>query len=82
MSFSMVSREQEENVTAQSSRLDQVTAIGDDIILRGGSCSGICHREEGAVPVQGRWTTTDVRVGDSWKILTENRLDRAAEFVW
>jgi uncharacterized protein (TIGR02246 family) len=55
----------------EPSRLELVTAIGNDVMLRGGSWSGTYQGENGPVHLRGYWTTTDVRDGTTWKIRME-----------
>jgi DNA-binding winged helix-turn-helix (wHTH) protein len=56
------------------STLDNVTVIGDFVMLRAGGWSGIYLGQDGPVQVKGSWTTTDLRDGDTWKIRTETVL--------
>ena len=53
------------------SKLEQVTAIGDGVRLRGGTWSGTLEGDKGSVHLKGYWTTTDVRDGTNWKIRME-----------
>lgn len=56
------------------SKLEQVTAIGNDVMLRAGSWSGTYQGHDGLVHLRGYWSTTDVRDGGTWKIRTETIL--------
>jgi uncharacterized protein (TIGR02246 family) len=49
-------------------KIIQVKIISNDTIVVFGSWSGIYHGDNGPTHVGGRWVTTDVRVGDAWKI--------------
>jgi DNA-binding winged helix-turn-helix (wHTH) protein len=53
------------------SRLEHVTAIGAEMMLRAGSWSGTYRGPHGPVPLAGSWTTTDVCDDGAWKIHTE-----------
>jgi ketosteroid isomerase-like protein len=55
------------------SKLDRAVALGNDVMVRGGSWSGSYPGENGEAPVllKGYWTATDVRDGPTWKIRME-----------
>jgi uncharacterized protein (TIGR02246 family) len=48
--------------------LDQVKILSNDVILAIGGWSETWHGPDGPVHFAGRWTNTDVRVGEMWKI--------------
>lgn len=60
-----------QHIKENPSKVEQVTAIGDTVRLRGGSWSGARKGEKGPVYLKGYWTATDVRVGNTWKIRME-----------
>jgi ketosteroid isomerase-like protein len=55
------------------SKLGHVAAVGNDVMVRGGSWSGTYPNGNGGAPIhlKGYWTTTDVRDGPTWKIRME-----------
>jgi uncharacterized protein (TIGR02246 family) len=53
------------------SKLVHVAAVGNDVIIRGGSWSGTYQAVGAPVHLKGYWTTTDVRDGSTWKIRME-----------
>lgn len=53
------------------SKLERVTMIGDNVIVRRGNWSATHQAENGTVYLSGGWATTDVRDGTAWKIYTD-----------
>jgi uncharacterized protein (TIGR02246 family) len=53
------------------SNLERVAAIGNDVIVTGGSWSGTYPGVGMPVHLKGYWSATDVRDGSTWKIRTE-----------
>jgi uncharacterized protein (TIGR02246 family) len=64
-------RENRKNYSPDPSKLEQVAAIGNDVMLRAGSWSATDYRHDAPVHLRGYWTTTDVRDGATWKIRME-----------
>ena len=45
--------------------------IGNDLMLRGGTWSGVYNGPSGPVQVMGYWSDTAIREGDMWRICLE-----------
>jgi ketosteroid isomerase-like protein len=48
-------------------KIDQVRVLSNDMIVATGFWSGKWHGDNGSVPIAGRWMTSLLRVGDTWK---------------
>jgi DNA-binding winged helix-turn-helix (wHTH) protein len=57
-----------ERFSPRPSKLEQVVAIGGDMMLRAGSWSHTYRGSAGLVHQWGSWTTTDVLRGTTWQI--------------
>ena len=53
------------------SKLDKVAAVGNDVIVTGGSWSGTYPGVGMPVHLKGYWSAIDVRDGPVWKIRSE-----------
>jgi len=53
---------------ADPNKLEQVKALGNDVIVVTGAWSGTWHGEKGPIKFSGHFANTDIREGDGWKI--------------